>query len=90
VGHRLARLRVQVGQAVVDGVDHLVGVQRGVQRGIDVLGRVTHEGAEIDEITPRRALRCFLSVGAIPAAVVIIAATCSSDERQPEEEGKEL
>ena len=84
-------VRIDVGDAVVHRVDGLVGVERGVQRRVDVLRRVTHEGAEVDEVTARGTLwrRVFGAFVIAPAAVVVVTAR-SGDERQPEEDSKEL
>ena len=57
VRHDLRVVRVggvDVGQAVVHGVDDLVGVERRVQRRVDVLRRVTDERAEVDELAAGR------------------------------------
>ena len=84
--------RVDVGQPVVEGVDDLVGVQRRVERRVEVLGRVADEGAEVDELASGCSLRGL--VGAVlfraPPASSSSSPQAAGDERQTKEHGKEL
>ncbi len=79
---------VDVGQAVVDGVHDLVGVERRVQGRVDVLGRVAHEGAEINDLATL--LGFFVWGGCLAAVVVVVATTGSGHERESQDESKEL
>src|SRR3546814_16241139 len=84
-----------IGQAVVKVRDHLEGVERGVERRVGVLQRVTDDGAEVDELAAANPFalvavgRLFGAVSSFgtPVAVVVVTAR-SGDERQPEEESR--
>ena len=79
---------VDVGQAVVDRVHDLIGVERRVQGRVDVLGRVAHEGAEVNDLATL--LGFFVWGGCLAAVVVVVATTGSGHERESQDESKEL
>ena len=88
--HGVVRIRgVDVGQPVVEGVDDLVGVQGGVQRGVDVLGWVTHEGAEVDEVAARRRRHIAVATRVVTRGVVtaVVTATGRHDQHEGDEDG---
>ncbi len=86
VGHdlRVGRIGgVDVGQAVVDGVDDLEAVERGVQRRVDVLERVADDGAEVDEVAAGDAVTIGLlcAVGTFVAGTRIVIVVAASRRR---------
>jgi len=77
---------VDVGQAVIERIDHLVGIERLVEAGVDVLGRVTDERAQFDEIAALLEGRRGLVAG--PLVSVVATTAGGGDEGKTEEKSK--
>jgi hypothetical protein len=62
---------IDLGQTVIDGIDDLIGIQGAVQVRVDVLGWITDEGAEIDELAPVGSATIGSVVGTIGSRCVV-------------------